>query len=111
MRDLANRMEEFLEGERQAILDADFTRLEAILPAKQKLFEELREAPPHAANWRRIHALAQRNQSLLGAARKGVESAIECVRNCRSRKGELVTYCPSGRRLSIRGTGDLDSRC
>ncbi len=97
-----DRLVTLLQDERTALLQADFTALEAIAMAKDTCLSRLQEydlAPPTLAHLRQLGA---RNQSLLDAALQGLESAKRTL-SALSAARVTRTYGPDGRQSALFG--------
>lgn len=90
---------DLLEQERDAILDADFARLERIFAAKQRKFATLPKIPD-GKKLTKVKSLAADNQRLLEAAAKGVRAAMDCLQKIQEPAKDFNTYDQFGKKAA-----------
>ncbi|PRX33709.1 hypothetical protein SAMN05216257_104375 [Meinhardsimonia xiamenensis] len=96
---LASEIEDLLERERRALLEARFDVLERLAARKESLLRELAEHRPKAGDLERLQALSRRNEGLFRAALAGIGRARERARAIAG-AGEFRTYGRDGRMQS-----------
>jgi len=108
----ADSIADLLERERAALRRADFVELRALLDEKERLVADLDEAPiADPETLKRLRNLAERNEELLGAVKRGIDSAATRLKHMRNADEPLETYTRSGQRTQIGATqGSLTRR-
>jgi len=86
-----------LDLERQALISADFETLGRLLQQKEHLLGQLAKSKPAHAVLRPIRQKMDENQTLLGAAIKGVAAACDRLQALQNVQNNLSIYDHSGR--------------
>ncbi len=96
-----DEIEDLLDRERRVILSGDIGELERITERKTRLFASLDFASAHTqAAVQRISSKSRDNGELLSSAGKGIQSALDQVRDARS-MFEQTIYGKDGARRSL----------
>lgn len=104
---VVERLEGLLQVERHMIREGNFDGLETLAQEKEKallaLTTEGRKAPDILARLDRIREIASRNQSLIGAALKGVRAAQRRLEMIQRASKSISSYDQLGRSRTIGG--------
>lgn len=99
-RHIIDELEDLLDRERRAILDADFVFLKRLFFTKERLIIKVSNEPEFPAKLGRLREKILQNQLLLESSAKGIRSVIESIKTLNQPKVSLHTYDNAGRRIS-----------
>ena len=99
---IVNEMEDLLQSERKLLLEGKLEALGDLVERKTKLVERLSTQKPTvpAGDMRRLLRRASLNDTLLEAARRGLQTAIQQLRTPGD-VGEQNTYSRNGERQPL----------
>ncbi len=103
-------MADLLARERNAILSGQFSVLVRLLTEKERLAKKLSKSEVDPAVLGDLKTMAMRNETLLGAARYGLERAKARIGALGTVRPDLHTYDASGCRTSIGKTARQEDR-
>ena len=89
-----------LESEHRALLGGRFDVLQRLMPAKEQCIAALRQTGDISAVLE-LRQQLERNQSLLQAAAKGINSARKALQQAGRQPAALVTYDRAGKRGEV----------
>ncbi len=98
-------LEEFLNKERQAILNGSLKDMGRIAKEKEMLLNHAEIHAPDRKSLDRIHHKAEHNQYLLAAAIRAVRTVSDRLETLRNGPGDLNTYDKSGHRKILGARG------
>ncbi|ARE40390.1 hypothetical protein RGUI_2249 [Rhodovulum sp. P5] len=103
--DKADEIADVLERERVALRNADFKSLNKLSDEKERLFADLGDTPfADAETLKRLLDMAKRNETLLDAVRRGIDSAAQRLKRLREPAEPLDTYSQTGQRTRLDAT-------
>jgi len=104
-------LEDFLDKERQAILNGSLMDMGRIAKEKEALLDKGEFLAPDRKSLELIRRKIDRNQTLLAAAIRGVSAVRDRIETLRNGSGKFDTYDKSGQRTSLGGhKGNLHRR-
>ena len=90
-----------LERERSALLTAQFSRLDTLVPRKIALLSKINFALVPRSDIQRLHAQLSRTQMLLRAATQGLAAAAKRLSEGEKVASELATYSSNGQLSAV----------
>ncbi len=96
---LISELEDVLREEQELLLSGSLAELEKLVERKSALAQKLADVRPDvsADHYRRLARKAEHNETLLDAARRGLQAAMQQIRQSADTKAQN-TYCKSGER-------------
>ncbi len=110
--DIRIRLRALLEREREALRVGSLEELGEMLAEKQALSQALQKEPLHRphADVAALRSMAEENATLLEAAKRGVQAAMNRTAERIRVAGHLDTYDASGQRRSYATSSELSRR-
>jgi flagellar biosynthesis/type III secretory pathway chaperone len=108
--EIARLLEDILGQERRLILSGRIPELSQLAPRKEALIGAIASLQD-TRTLARLRGAAERNDVLLASASRGIQAALDRVREIRSHAGTLQTYTPDGLRSCVSTvSGSLERR-
>ncbi|MGR3660067.1 MAG: hypothetical protein ACU0CA_02620 [Paracoccaceae bacterium] len=97
-RHIIDELEDLLDRERRAILDADFAFLKRIFVTKERLLIKIQKEPEFPDNLVKLGEKISQNQKLLESSAKGIRAVVNSMNIPNQPKIPFHTYDKSGHR-------------
>lgn len=111
--DLNGRVRDLLEREHAALLAGQLDTIARLAPERERLMGQLADSAERASlpGLRALRVMAEHNEHLLAAARRGLEAARTRLAQLRNGGPRLNTYDRQGQRVCLDATpGRLERR-